>query len=159
MNLVEAAIAGDEVSFGGHRIALPAGSPLRGLDRRVILGVRPTDFEAAGPTTDPALPRVTVKVDVVEKLGSETHLIFAVDAPRISAEAVRAAHDAEDVDEGVLLADDARAQFTARVDGRVAVRPGDEITLALDASALHAFDTESGVALRGQELPAALAVA
>jgi multiple sugar transport system ATP-binding protein len=131
------------------------------LDRRVILGVRPTDFEAAGPTTDPALPRVTVKVDVVEKLGSETHLIFAVDAPRISAEAVRAAHDAEDVDEGVLLADDARAQFTARVDGRVAVRAGDQVTLALDAAALHAFDPESGAALRerASAQPAALAVA
>jgi len=65
-----------------------------------------------------------VKADVVEKLGSESHLIFAVDAPRISAEAVRAAHDAEEVDDGVLLADDARSQFTARVDGRFRVRAG-----------------------------------
>jgi multiple sugar transport system ATP-binding protein len=153
MNLVEADVAGDEVSFGGHRVALPPGSPLRGLGRRVILGVRPTDFEAAGPGTDPALPRVTVKVDVVEKLGSESHLIFAVDAPRISAEAVRAAQDSEEGDDGVLLADDARSQFTARVDGRFEVRAGDEVTLALDASALHAFDPESGVAL-GQRSPA-----
>jgi multiple sugar transport system ATP-binding protein len=150
MNLVEAEVGRDEVSFGGHRVALPPGSPLRGLDRRVILGVRPTDFEAAGPATDPGLPRLRVKVDVVEKLGSESHLIFAVDAPRISAEAVRAAHDAEDVDDGVLLADDAGSQFTARVDGRFAVRAGDEVTLALDATALHAFDCESGVALRGR---------
>jgi multiple sugar transport system ATP-binding protein len=116
----------------------------------VILGVRPTDFEAAGPATDPGLPRLRVKVDVVEKLGSESHLIFAVDAPRISAEAVRAAHDSEDVDDGVLLADEAGSQFTARVDGRFAVRAGDEVTLALDATALHAFDGESGVALRGR---------
>jgi multiple sugar transport system ATP-binding protein len=143
------------VSFGGHRVALPAGSPLRGLDRRVILGIRPTDFEAAGPATDPALPRLRAKVDVVEQLGSESHLIFAVDAPRISADAVRAAHDSEDVDDGVLLADDARSQFTARVDGRFAVRAGDEVTLALDAAALHAFDCESGVALRERAAPRA----
>jgi len=150
MNLVEADVAGDEVTFGGHRVALPAGSPLRGLDRRVILGVRPTDFEAAVAATDPALPRLRVKVDVVEKLGSESHLIFAVDAPRISAEAVRAAHDSEEADDGVLLADDARSQFTARVDGRFDVHAGDEVTLAVDAAALHAFDCESGEALRGR---------
>jgi multiple sugar transport system ATP-binding protein len=148
MNLVEAEIARDEVVFGGHRVALPPGSPLRGLDRRVILGVRPTDFDAAGPSTDPALPRVRVKVDVVEKLGSESHLIFPVDAPRFSADAVRAANESRDADDGVLLADDARSQFTARVDGRFEVRAGDEVTLALDAAALHAFDCESGEALR-----------
>ena len=151
---LEAEVDDDEVAFGGHRLALPANSALRGRRRRVILGVRPTDFEAAGPATDPALPRMRAKVDVVEKLGSESHLIFAVDAPRISAEAVRAAHDSEDVDDGVLLADDARSQFTARVDGRFAVRAGDEVTLALDATALHAFDCETGLALGAAAEPA-----
>ena len=94
------------MSFADHRIPLPAGSPLAGLDRRVILGLRPTGFELAGPGTDPALPRLWAKVDVVEKLGSESHLIFSVDAPRVSTDAVRAAHDADSPDEGVLLADD-----------------------------------------------------
>jgi multiple sugar transport system ATP-binding protein len=160
MNLVEADVEGDEVAFGGHRLALPADSALRGRRHRVILGVRPTDFEAAGPTTDPSLPRMRVKVDVVEKLGSESHLIFAVDAPRISAEAVRAAQESEDVDDGVLLADDERSQFTARVDGRFTVKAGDEVTLAVDAAALHAFDAESGLALGSPTAPArAMAVA
>jgi multiple sugar transport system ATP-binding protein len=159
MNLVEADVDGDEVAFGGHRLALPASSPLRGRRRRVILGVRPTDFEAAGPATDPALPRIRIKVDVVEKLGSESHLIFAVDAPRISAEAVRAAQDSDDVDDGLLLADDERAQFTARVDGRLAVQAGDQVTLAVDASALHAFDPDSGLALGALPAEPAMAVA
>jgi multiple sugar transport system ATP-binding protein len=159
MNLVEADVDDDEVAFGGHRLALPTGSPLRGRRRRVILGIRPTDFEAAGPTTDPALPRIRVKVDVVEKLGSESHLIFAVDAPRISAEAVRAAQESEDVDDGLLLADDERSQFTARVDGRFAVQASDEVTLAVDAGALHAFDPESGLALGAQPAQPAMAVA
>jgi multiple sugar transport system ATP-binding protein len=159
MNLVEADVDGDEVAFGGHRLALPASSPLRGRRRRVILGVRPTDFEAAGPATDPALPRIRIKVDVVEKLGSESHLIFAVDAPRISAEAVRAAQDSDDVDDGLLLADDERAQFTARVDGRFAVQAGDQVTLAVDASALHAFDPDSGLALGALPAEPAMAVA
>jgi multiple sugar transport system ATP-binding protein len=159
MNLVEADVDDDEVAFGGHRLALPTSSPLRGRRRRVILGIRPTDFEAAGPTTDPTLPRIRVKVDVVEKLGSESHLIFAVDAPRISAEAVRAAQESEDVDDGLLLADDERSQFTARVDGRFAVQAGDEVTLAVDAGALHAFDPESGLALGAQPAQPAMAVA
>ena len=159
MNLVEADLDDDEAAFGGHRLALPAGSPLRGRRRRVILGIRPTDFEAAGPTTDPALPRIRAKVDVVEKLGSESHLIFAVDAPRISAEAVRAAQESEDVDDGLLLADDERSQFTARVDGRFAVKAGDEVTLAVDAGALHAFDPDSGLALGAQPAQPAMAVA
>jgi len=159
MNLVEADLDDDEAAFGGHRLALPAGSPLRGRRRRVILGIRPTDFEAAGPTTDPALPRIRAKVDVVEKLGSESHLIFAVDAPRISAEAVRAAQESEDVDDGLLLADDERSQFTARVDGRFVVTAGDEVTLAVDAGALHAFDPDSGLALGAQPAQPAMAVA
>jgi multiple sugar transport system ATP-binding protein len=160
MNLVEADLAADEVRFGGHRVALPPGSPLRGLDRRVILGVRPTDFEAAGPATDPALPRIQVTVDVVEQLGSESRLIFAVDAPRISADAIRAAQDAEAADDGLLLADDERSQFTARVDGRMDVRAGDAVTLALDAGSLHAFDPDSGVALGSRTAPRpAMAVA
>jgi multiple sugar transport system ATP-binding protein len=157
MNLVEAEVDDDEVGFGGHRLALPAGSPLRGRRGRVILGIRPTDFEAAGPTTDPALPRMKVKVDVVEKLGSESHLIFAIDAPRISAEAVRAAQ--ESADDDVLLADDERAQFTARVDGRFAVQAGEEVTLAVDASSLHAFDPDSGLALGARRAQPAMAAA
>ena len=114
MNLVEADVADGAVKFGSYTLALPAGSPMATASRRVILGMRPTDFEhAAG--ADPSLPRMRVKADVVEELGAETHIIFAVDAPRVSAEAVRAATEDED---GTLFADDQRAQFTARVDGR-----------------------------------------
>src|SRR3954453_15408556 len=147
MNRVEADVRGGTVSFAGHRIPLPAGSPLAGLDRRVILGLRPTDFELAGPGTDPALPRMRATVDVVEKLGSESHLIFSVEAPRVSTEAVRAAQDAGSPDEGVLLADDQRSEFTARIDGPHEVRPGETVELAVEHGALHAFDIETGLAL------------
>ena len=72
---------------------------------------------------------------------------------------MRAAQDADDVDDGLLLADDERAQFTARVDGRFAVQAGDEVTLAVDASALHAFDPDSGLALGALPAEPAMAVA
>ena len=152
MNLVDAEVADGAVRFGSYDLALPAGSPMANASRRVILGMRPTDFEhAAG--ADPSLPRMQVKADVVEELGAETHVIFAVDAPRVSAEAVRAATEDED---GALFADDQRAQFTARVDGRNRVLPGDEINLAVDTGGFHFFEPETGASLAAGALAAAV---
>ena len=151
MNLVDAEVADGSVRFGSFNLALPAGSPMATASRRVILGLRPTDFEhAAG--ADPALPRMRVKADVVEELGAETHIIFAVDAPRVSAEAVRAATEDED---GSLFADDQRAQFTARVDGRKRVLPGDDVDLAVDTGQFHFFEPETGVTLASGALAGA----
>ena len=140
MNLVEADVADGAVKFGSLLARAAGGLADGDASRRVILGMRPTDFEhAAG--ADPSLPRMRVKADVVEELGAETHIIFAVDAPRVSAEAVRAATEDED---GTLFADDQRAQFTARVDGRKRVSPGDEVDLAVDTGRFHFFEPETG---------------
>ena len=91
--------------------------------------MRPTDFEH-GATAEPELPRVRVKPDVVEDLGSESHVIFTLDAPRVTAEAVRAATEQSE-DEGKLFAGD-RAIFTACVDARRPVANGAEVELAVD---------------------------
>ena len=77
-------------SFADISFDLPPSSPVAGVEGRVVLGVRPTDFEH-GATAEQELPRVRVKADVVEDLGSESHVIFTIDAPRVTAEAVRAA--------------------------------------------------------------------
>jgi multiple sugar transport system ATP-binding protein len=146
MNLVEAQVEGRSVRFAGIELPLPARSPLAGSQRKVILGIRPTDFEHAA-TAESQLPRIRVRADVVEELGSETHVIFPIDAPRVTADAVRAAADAHTADEGVLFADDQRANFTARVDGKRPVPPGEEIELAVDHNALHCFDPATGEAL------------
>src|SRR5580765_3502888 len=92
--------------------------------------------------TDADLPRLRVKPDVVEDLGSECHVIFTLDAPRVTAEAVRAAVDQGD-DEGKLFADD-RAVFTACVDAKRAVYAGSDVELAIDAHRLHFFDPATG---------------
>jgi hypothetical protein len=83
---------------------------------------------------------------VVEQLGSETLLIFGIDAPPVTAEAVRAASETYTDDEGRLFVGDERAMFTASVDGKRAVGHG-EIELAVDFTALHCFDPETGDAL------------
>jgi multiple sugar transport system ATP-binding protein len=148
MNLVEAEIADGAAHFGGYAVPLPATSPMAGATRRVILGIRPTDFEHA-EGADEAMPRMRVRADVVEELGAETHLIFAVDAPRVSVEAVRAATEDED---GTLFADDQRAQFTARVDGRKRIATGDDVDLAVDAARFHFFEPDTGASLAAAEL-------
>jgi multiple sugar transport system ATP-binding protein len=144
MNLVEAAVADARARFGEHQLPLPNARALG--ERRIILGIRPTDFEHAA-IADPSLPRLRVTVDVVEELGAETHVIFPIDAPRVVAEAVRAAADAAADDEGALFADDDRSLFTAAVEGHRPVAPGTELELAVETSRLHYFDPATGAVL------------
>jgi multiple sugar transport system ATP-binding protein len=146
MNLVEARVERNQVHFANVSLALSEASPLAGQDRRVILGLRPTDFQHSDGA-EPDLPRMTVRPDVVEDLGSESHLIFTVDAPRVTAEAVRAATESSGDDEGKLFADDQRAVFTACLDARRAVPPGADIELAVDYRRFHFFDPSTGEAL------------
>jgi multiple sugar transport system ATP-binding protein len=155
MNLVEANLAGDAVSFAGFDLELPEGSPVAGQERPVILGIRPTDFEHGAARPD--LPRIRSRADVVEDLGSEYHVVFTIDAPRVSAEAVRAATEAASDDEGKLFADDRRAVFTAVVDSRRSVPFGGEVELAVDHRRLHFFDPKTGLTLDGGPPAAAVA--
>ena len=142
MNLVDAEIHDGLLQFADFKVQLPPSSSMVGVNRKVVLGIRPTDFEHAVEAAD--LPRIRVHVDVVEELGSESHLVFAIDAPRVSAEAVRAATETSD-DEGKLFADDQRAIFTACVDPRRAISPGTDVELALDPSRFHFFDPSTGL--------------
>ena len=147
MNFVEAAVAGDSVVFPGLGMPLAEGSPLRGQERSVIVGIRPTDF-AHTDDAAPDLPRMRVVPSVVEELGAETYVVFTIDAPRVDTEATRAAAEAERTDEMTLLADEEGAVFTARVDPRRAPRVGEPLELAVDSERVHFFDPETGDAIR-----------
>jgi multiple sugar transport system ATP-binding protein len=144
MNLIDAEVANGRVSFAGISFDLPESSPAVRVQGPLILGIRPTDFEHA-ETAAANLPRVSVKPDIVEDLGSENHVIFTLDAPRVTAEAVRAASD-DGEDEGTLFADD-RAVFTACIDARRTVTSRSNVELAIDSERLHFFDPVTGVAL------------
>jgi len=145
MNLVDAQIDGRAVRFADVSLALPESSPFIGLDRPVILGIRPTDFEH-GAYGDPSHPKMSILPDVVEDLGAESHVIFTVDAPAVSAEAVRAAADLAEGDEGKLFADD-RAVFTACLDTRGELASGVECEVAVDNARFHFFDPATGLSL------------
>jgi multiple sugar transport system ATP-binding protein len=146
MNLVRAGLADGEVTFGATRLSL-AGAEAHGR-RDVVLGVRPTSFEIAGPGTDPSWPSLAVDVDLVEELGSECNLLFGVDAPAFSGDAVEAAIGGESgPDAGRLLVDEGNARLTAQLAGRAPVRAGGRIELAIDPTQLHLFDCDTGDAL------------
>jgi multiple sugar transport system ATP-binding protein len=146
MNLLRAELDAGVVSFGATRLSLPAALP-HGR-RSVVLGVRPTSFALAGPQCDPSWPTIEVEVDVVEELGSECNLLFGVDAPAVSGDAVEAAIGGESgPDAGRLFADEGTARLTAQLAGRAPVRPGGRVELAIDPSQLHVFDDATGDAL------------
>ncbi len=140
MNLVEAVIEGNDAVFGRLRIRLdPARRPAPGF-RKVTLGIRPEAFEAAA-SSPPGSPTIKVEPAVVEELGSDAHVFFPVDAPRIGLEVGQA----ED-DEGTLLAQE-QALFGARIDPRVNAVVGRSLTLAVDPTRFHFFDVETGFSL------------
>ena len=87
MNLVGGRAGRRQLRFAGVDVPLAgAAAPRRArrgsaVDGTVIAGVRPADLLLAGPDVDPALPRLRATLEVVERLGSESHVIFPVEAP------------------------------------------------------------------------------
>jgi multiple sugar transport system ATP-binding protein len=143
MNLVEAAIDGDSLSFGGYTLPMaPEQRPTGAANGRVILGIRPESFEDVA-YAEQGLPTMDVDVTVLEEVGSDAHVIFPVDVPRIDAAELRAARDEEE--EG-LLADDV-SLFNARVDPRTRARRGSRLTLAVNPSQFYFFHPETGESL------------
>jgi len=150
MNLVEAVVDDGGLRFGGHRLPLPPAANLPRDRSRVILGVRPSDLLLAGPEADPAAGRLRVRAEVVERLGSERRVVFGVDAPRVTTDAVTAASDEpdDDADAGAaLLADADRSRFTAVLEGRAPVAADDPLELTVAPERLYLFDPATGRAL------------
>jgi multiple sugar transport system ATP-binding protein len=137
MNLVEATIEGDEVTFGQYRV--PLATPRQA--GKVVLGIRPESFEDAAFA--PGLPTLSVVVEVVEDLGSDAHVFFHVDAKPVTAEVLEAR------DESILAGN--QALFTARVDARTRAQVGGRLDVAVDPSRFHFFDPATGDRLGATE--------
>ncbi len=142
MNLVDAEVRGGRLHAAGLDLPLPRRTA---PDGAVIAGIRPTDL-VAEPEGD--APRLRVQLEVVERLGSESHLIFPVDAAKPGGQAAAATVEANENDEATLLAADDRARFTAVVPGRRRFAPGEAVELGVPPEAVHLFDPATGDALR-----------
>jgi multiple sugar transport system ATP-binding protein len=116
--------------------------------RDVIAGVRPESFEDASLVGD-AKDRghtFTAKIDLVESMGSELFVYFAIESDRI---------ESKDLEE--LAADSGAAevpgsgtsQIVARLDAASEVERGSEAELWLDTTRLHFFDPQTGERLGG----------
>jgi multiple sugar transport system ATP-binding protein len=155
MNLVEGRVEDSQIELAGFRLPLAHTDGLR--PGRVIVGVRPEAFEDTA-FADPGLPAIDVDVAVIEELGSDTHVIFAVDAPPVDSETLLVPEQRE---EELILCGD-RAVFNARVDARSSAAPGERLRLAVDTARFHFFDPETGDNLTPRSVkepePAAAAV-
>ncbi|MDE3231100.1 MAG: ABC transporter ATP-binding protein [Chloroflexota bacterium] len=126
--MVKRAADGAELTLAGRTITLAgqsaaaAANAASGGERVVVAGVRPEDFRLASEGAEDAIVGV---VDVVERLGSE-QLIYVQSA---------AAHAVEGSEV---------KSVTVRVEPGIRVRPGDNVTIALDPARVHLFDAESG---------------
>jgi len=153
MNFVLASLerdSGPRVTFAGYRLSVPASliDAKPGLDgyfgRKVILGIRPSDFEDAA-YGDASWARMAVTAGVTEELGSEVHVIFTIDAPPVEhASLASAAEHHDEEDDTVAALAGGKSLWTARVSARSAARPGAPLELAVDTSRLHFFDPSSG---------------
>jgi multiple sugar transport system ATP-binding protein len=147
MNLFEAQITdgATAVVIGSQRIGLPevvhAQRPgVRSYaNRRVVLGIRPEDLPMASDSESSTL---VGDVELVEALGSDVLIHFAIDAKRIEVEG--AMEDEESTLAPVMLQ---RAQGVARIEPRSTVVNGDRVRLSVNPIRLHFFDPETGEAI------------
>jgi multiple sugar transport system ATP-binding protein len=112
MNFIPASISNGSAKAAGFEVTLPKPLPAG----KGTLGFRP---EAVTDKVVPGGPEMDMKVDVVERLGSDQFLY------------------------GTVAGD----QMTARVDPRLNVAPGDRVKLGLDTRSLHFFEAETEQAL------------
>jgi multiple sugar transport system ATP-binding protein len=160
MNLYEASIAGSagqlEVSLGSQRLSLPAevtrGRPelAAGDGRSLIVGIRPEDLtpllERGGIEPDPSR-QLVVDVELVEALGNERLVHFAIDASNFHDTTATWVADSADEDVATRLAGTPVGKGVARVNPRAVVAAGDRITLLVDVDRLHFFDPATGLAI------------
>ena len=118
------------------RVKRPALASYAGKD--VVVGLRPEHLPAEAP--DSSGPKLVGEVDLVEALGSELVVHFAIDAHRVLAEG------AVDKDEAAAVKS---GEGVARVAAKTPVKPGDKMTFAVDIDEMKFFDTQTGLAIRG----------
>jgi multiple sugar transport system ATP-binding protein len=157
MNLAQAKLVGDggpALTFADYKLPIPPQvlqerpGLERYVDREVIVGIRPSDFEDAAFVQQDR-PRVKADVTVSEELGSEVNVIFTVHAPAVHHEVMVAKFDkaAKDDIEAEELVGAGESLWTARVNPKTQARPGRTIDLAVDTSSLHYFDPDTGHAI------------
>ena len=136
------------LEFGLEKILLPKSKvnlivnldKYLNTDKEIVFGVRPEDFHDEEIwINDEEKQKITVKIDVMEKLGSETLLYCKA---RLGEEDTAEKSIVEDVH-----------NMIAKVDSRSASKAGQTIQIAIDLNHIHIFDkaTEVTILARNEE--------
>jgi multiple sugar transport system ATP-binding protein len=138
MNLVEAQVADGFLHFADFSLPLSElGPEAAKLPDRVILGVRPEHFAQVDEAQSPAWA-MEGEVTVEENLGAEVLVVFPVNAAPIETDEIVSIRAGEE--EEALLAQEARALFTARLPSGTRRLLGKNIRLALNPERCYFFD-------------------
>jgi multiple sugar transport system ATP-binding protein len=166
MNFVTADLARDDgvtVAFAGYKLTVPPQvvEAKRGLSdyfgKKVILGIRPSDFEDA-PLAAREWGTMRVVAGVTEELGSEINVIFTIDAPHVEHVSItQAAEASEDEAEAEAALAGGKSLWTARVSKESRVRHGEPLELSVDTRYLQFFDPDSGLSIGHPQALEALA--
>ncbi len=166
MNFVTAELVrdgGPAVTFAGYKLAVPPAvmEAKHGLSdfigKKVILGVRPSDFEDAS-LGDSQWGTMRVTTGITEELGTEIHVIFTIDAPPVEhASLTKAADTDDDAEEAASALVGGKSLWMARVSARSQAKPGQSIELAVDTRNLQFFDPASGLSIGHPKASASLA--
>src|SRR5512132_3659312 len=157
INLVESELAKSnghlEVSLGEHKLAVDDQiARIRSgladyVGRKVILGIRPEDFEDTSIEPDaPADRRIRVTADLTEPLGSEVLVHFSTEATGVVSSAA-AADVGEDAEVRLGEDEDISTRLIARVSPKSRIALGQDVELAVDTSRLYFFDPETRAAI------------
>jgi multiple sugar transport system ATP-binding protein len=155
MNLLEAKLIQDDgevrlqlgpsVTLGTQRDLFAGRESLRRYTdgRRVVVGIRPTDFHDASVHTEiPSNQRIRTEASHVEMLGHERMVYFRLDGHRVIPDESLVDEDMEE--EG----DDRGVTITARFESTEPLSIGDRIEVGVDVAKAHFFDPESGLVIR-----------
>jgi multiple sugar transport system ATP-binding protein len=166
MNFVNAELVRDDgaaVTFAGFKLKVPPQviEAKHGLadyfGRKVILGIRPSDFEDAG-VSDRQWGTMRVIAGVTEELGSDINVMFTIDAPIVQHASIAEATEAtEDEDEATAALAGGKSLWTARVSKESRVRHGAPLELSVDTRYLQFFDPASGLSIGHPKASATLA--
>ena len=134
MNLLKATVAGGRAQAGDLSVELPQVP-----EGPCIVGIRPDSLSVR--EADDARPALDFDIEVVEPLGGELLAHGFVNGHRASPDTTA---------ETPLLAGDSesRAEITAKLDGRLRLKAGERVRLAVHPGEVYAFDAATGDALR-----------
>ena len=134
MNLLKATMAAGRAHAGDLSVELPQVP-----EGPCIVGIRPDSLSVR--EADDARPALDFDIEVVEPLGGELLAHGFVNGHRASPDTTA---------ETPLLAGDSesRAEITAKLDGRLRLKAGERVRLAVHPGEVYAFDAATGDALR-----------